>query len=285
MSNVMEMESTLKERIDRLCLERIGRKPDLENPQGYNDKIQWLKLYDQMPEHITCCDKIQMKDYVAKAIGERFIVKTISAADKFEGLNFKDHHFNVVVKCNHDSGSVRFLRTMAEKESIRAAINQALGKVYGIEKGEWAYQFIKPMAMLEEEIPGHPIDYKFHCCNGKVKWVQIISGRFSGRKPKEVITNIQGEILPLHMDHKMEHCQELPKGFRMDNWDKMLGAASRLSEKFRYVRVDMYEWLWSVYVGELTFWPLAGCYKTKNEPEFGKLLDFDMKERRQPILE
>ena len=35
--------------------------------------------------------------------------------------------------------------------------------------------------------------------------------------------------------------------------------------------------------GELTFWPLAGCYKTKDEPTFGSMLPIDTSFKRPMI--
>ena len=34
------------------CYRRLGVLPDLQAPRGYNDKINWLKLYDQMHEQV-----------------------------------------------------------------------------------------------------------------------------------------------------------------------------------------------------------------------------------------
>lgn len=40
----------------------FGRKLDLDNPLTFNEKLQWLKLYDRNPEYTSLVDKIEVKD-------------------------------------------------------------------------------------------------------------------------------------------------------------------------------------------------------------------------------
>ena len=40
------------------------RFPDLKKPQTYNEKLQWLKLYDKHPEYTQMVDKAEAKKYV-----------------------------------------------------------------------------------------------------------------------------------------------------------------------------------------------------------------------------
>ena len=47
----------------------FGRFPNWKNPQTYNEKLQWLKLYDRKPEYTMMVDKYAVKDYVAGNIG------------------------------------------------------------------------------------------------------------------------------------------------------------------------------------------------------------------------
>ena len=63
----------------------------------------------------------------------------------------------------------------------------------------------------------------------------------------------------------------------------MKTLARTLSKPFRYVRVDLYEYRNRAIFGELTFWPLGGCYKTQDESVFGSMLSFDTTFRRPTI--
>jgi hypothetical protein len=257
---------------------KIGREPDLDNPTTYNDKVNWLKLNDQMPEQATCCNKLAARDYVMDKCGPGLLLPIHGVAECFEGLRPK---WPAVVKCNHDSGSVVTVHRPAQWDSACVKISKGLSRKFGLRGGEWGYWGIKPLCFVEEYFPGGAVDYKFHCCEGRVRWVQIISERHAGH-PVEHITDENGELLGRHLDH------QFTKGVLQPaippTWERMRAAAKKLSKDFRYVRVDLYTHCNDIRFGELTFWPKSGCYKTKDEPWFGAALDFDTKRKREPIV-
>lgn len=50
----------LKRRYKKLT----GKELDLVNPALFNEKLQWLKLYDRRPIHTQCADKVAVRDFV-----------------------------------------------------------------------------------------------------------------------------------------------------------------------------------------------------------------------------
>ena len=48
----------------------FNNKLNLENPQTFSEKIQWLKLYNRKSEYTQLVDKAEVKQYVEKVIGE-----------------------------------------------------------------------------------------------------------------------------------------------------------------------------------------------------------------------
>ena len=52
------------------------KKLDLNNPQTFNEKLQWLKLHDRKPEYTMMVDKYEAKEYVAGIIGKDHIIPT-----------------------------------------------------------------------------------------------------------------------------------------------------------------------------------------------------------------
>lgn len=266
---------TLAETIDRLCQERLGRKPNLEAPEGYNDLIQWLKLYDQRPEHIVCCDKWAVRNWVAERAGSEVLIPaTLDWPEKFPAI----------AKCTHDSGSAKRVPNAAFAERVIAGLERRLEHPYGVEKGEWAYRLVTPRIIVEELLPGEIVDFKFHCSHGLVRWVQVIRDRASGH-PRETILSPDGKATGLHMDHKMVHDPWAEVYPGDEAWLRLKELAEVLCAGWRYVRVDLY---WSegrALFGEMTFWPLAGTYKTSDEPLFGKMLNLDLTERYEPIVQ
>ena len=42
---------------------------NLKNPRSFNEKLQWIKLYDRNPQYSIMVDKYRVKEYVSKRIG------------------------------------------------------------------------------------------------------------------------------------------------------------------------------------------------------------------------
>ena len=85
-----------------------GRPLNLENPTTFNEKIQWLKLHDRNPLHTTLVDKYAVKKWVAKCIGDEYIIPTLGVWKSFADIDFDELPDKFVLKCTHDSGSIVF---------------------------------------------------------------------------------------------------------------------------------------------------------------------------------
>ena len=106
------LKSELKKLIpDKLYLKimykRImGKKLNLKNPQTFNEKLQWLKLYDRKPIYTTMVDKYEVKQFVANIIGEEYIIPTLGVWNSFDDIDFDSLPDRFVLKTTHDSGGV-----------------------------------------------------------------------------------------------------------------------------------------------------------------------------------
>jgi hypothetical protein len=271
--------------IHRLFLHELGRFPNLVNCQDYNDKIQWLKLFDQQLEIVRCSDKIAVRDYVQERLGIGFTPKLYQTAADFDGIDFSTLPESFVIKTNHDSGSVILVRDRSQLEmaSARDRINESLKVTYGWPNGEWAYSFIPPRVLVEEFIrpdqPKAPPDYKFHCVDGKVRWLQFIYDR--GHGAKEVITERMGVPMGLHLYEGMEHVTTFDPPPQLE---ALAIIAERLARGWKYIRVDLFLDGGRIIVGELTFYPGMGCYRGAGQPAIGKLLDFDRSSYRSAVV-
>jgi len=78
----------------------FGYELDLENPQTFSEKLQWLKLYDRKPIYTTMVDKAAVKDYVAEKIGAEYIIPTIGVWDNFDEIDFDSLPNQFVLKCD-----------------------------------------------------------------------------------------------------------------------------------------------------------------------------------------
>ena len=249
---------------------KLKSEPNLVNPVTYNDKINWLKIYDQDPDIVTCCDKILVKEYVANVIGNKYIIPNTT-------------DYPAVWKTNHGSGGIQFVNSKQDEAQAYKNLAPILKKTYGKNKGEWAYRLIKPQIVKERRIDNNDVDYKFHCCNGEVKWLQMIWDRYSG-KTKESNIDPEGNPMSWWFDEKMQHV-EVPPHCGLDKFFELKKIAEKLSRKWKYVRVDLYYGKEQPWFGELTFWPKAGCYKTPDQAKFGTLLDFDLTTIKPMVIE
>lgn len=272
--------------IHKLCLKELGEFPNLVDCRDFNDRIQWLKLFDQDEEIVRCSDKILVRDYVRERVGEHFLTNLFQVHDHFDEIDFGTLPNSFVIKTNHDSGTVILVRDKAslDKSAARERIENSLGQPYGWNNGEWAYSYIQPKILIEEYINPEsdvpPPDYKFHCVNGEVAWLQYIFDR--GFKTKECIVDVNGDATSEHFDQNMLHSEKFTKP---ENWSDLLRCARELAKNFKYLRVDLFESDGRVFVGELTFYPLMGCYKTDGQRRLGQLLDFDRASYKPYLIE
>lgn len=217
-----------------------------------------------------CCCKIGVRKYVMRTLGAPYVVPVMHRADRFDDLPIDKIALPCAVKCTHDSGSTHLVRMAGQWDRARRDLTRRLGKVYGVEKGEWGYAHVKPCVIVEPYL-GPVGDWKIHCRRGEPRFVQYIYGRDTRDGPYEAYGTPAGKEIPGRwLDHKFQRGRwpgVLPKCF-----DEMIAVAATAAKPFDYVRVDMYATGAQPLVGEITFWPRAGRYETPHNAYFGELL-------------
>ena len=86
------------------CL--CGKPINWKRPQTFNEKLQWLKVYDHNPEYTKMVDKCEVKKYVASIIGEDYIIPTLGVWDSVDDIEWDSLPNQFVLKCTHDSGGL-----------------------------------------------------------------------------------------------------------------------------------------------------------------------------------
>jgi len=264
---------------------RLRRLPNIHSCRDYNEKIQWLKLFDQNECFIDMSDKLKVKGFVQERLGPGFTPKTLFVLSSDQKTPcIKDLPNDFVIKTNHDSGGVYICRRNNQiqfNKKIESAKNR-LNKIYGISAGEWCYPLIEPKVFVEEYLDvgkDAPADFKFHCSNGKVLWLQYIYDRCTS--PKEVIVSADGDVMDVWIYQAMEHSTTFVKP---DNWHELIKVAEKLSLGVKYLRVDLYNLNGQVFVGELTLYPMGGMYSGDGQRKISNLLDFDRSTVTSPVL-
>lgn len=252
---------------------KFNKKLDLKKPQTFNEKLQWLKLYDRNPEYTKMVDKYEAKKYVANIIGEEYIIPTLGVYDKFEDINFATLPNQFVIKCTHDSGGLIICKdkTKLNIKEARKKINKSLKRNYFYTGREWPYKNVKPRIIAEQymvdESGTELKDYKFFCFNGEPKLLFVAKDRPYATKFNYY--DMDFKKLPFKQHYKnFNDYIEKPKGF-----EKMIELSRKLSKDIPHVRVDFYDINGKVYFGELTFYHLSGFEKFEPEEWDRKLGD------------
>lgn len=238
----------------------FGRKIDWRNPTTFNEKLQWLKIYDRNPLYTKMVDKYEAKRYVAGIIGEEYIIPTIGVWDRFEEIDFDPLPNQFVLKCTHDCGSLVICRDKSrlDIEAAKAKINRCLKRNYFWASREWPYKNVTPRIIAEqymEDTPGAELtDYKLMCFNGKVRCSFTCTDRYSDDGLKVTFFDENWNQIPFER-HYPKSDDEIP---RPKNYEQMVRLSEKLSEKIPFVRVDFYEAAGDLYFGEMTFYPGSG---------------------------
>ena len=268
-----------------LCLHYwacMGRRLNLENPQSFNEKLQWLKLYHRKTEYTTMVDKYAAKAYVASVIGEEYIIPTLGVWDRFDDIDFDALPDRFVLKCTHDCGGLVIVRdkSQLDRQAAKRKIDRSLRNNYYLYGREWPYKNVKPRILAEQYMSdtgnqtdtGDLTDYKCMCFHGTVENIFTMSERYSGSGLKVTVFDKDWNKLTLGRHDSQSKDQVA----RPKNLEKMIMLAEELSRGIPFLRVDFYEVAGKLYFGELTFFPAGGMKRFQPESwdlELGKLID------------
>lgn len=241
----------------------MGTKLDLDNPKTFNEKLQWLKLYDRNPEYTRMVDKYEAKGYVKEKLGgdsEKHIIPTLGVWEHFDDIDFDSLPEQFVLKTTHDSGTVVICKdkNRLDKDDAKQKIEKSLQHNFYSYGREWPYKNVHPRIIVEKYIELSSPDcaeYKLFCYNGKVNWVMVCMGK----------AHSDSERTNDGFDREFNH---LPVRFIAPNanftiekpkeWEQLIEFAERLSKGITQLRVDTYLVNGNIYFGELTFFHDSG---------------------------
>ena len=258
---------------------RMGKKLNLDNPQTFNEKLQWLKLYDRRPEYTIMVDKYEAKKYVADRIGSEYIIPTLGVWDKFDDIDFDKLPNQFVLKCTHDSGGLVICRDKKtlDIQEARKKIEKSLKSNFFWVGREWPYKNVKPRIIAEEYMEDetdHELrDYKFFAFDGVAKALFIATDR--GNLSSETKFDFF-DIDFNHLDFTNGHPNSEVLPHKPKTFDEMKKLAEKLSCGIPQVRVDFYEVNGKAYFGELTFAHWSGMKPFDPEiwdKKFGEMIE------------
>ena len=251
----------------------MHKKLHLNNPKTFNEKLQWLKLHDRKDIYTVMVDKVAAKEYVAKRIGGQYIIPTLGVWDNPDDIDFSSLPSKFVIKCTHNSGTGMYIckdKVHMDIETVKRNLAKGLAEDYYLYLREWPYKNVPRKIIAEQFIESGsdepPIDYKVLCFAGKVKLIEVHSGRFTDHQTQDYydVDWVKTGITQNGCSGFGASDIIIPKP---QNLDKMIEFSELLSSDVRHLRVDWYSVGEKLYFGEMTFFDGSGLDAFDNEED------------------
>ncbi len=142
-----------KKYLEILARPITGYKLNIENPETFCEKIQWLKLHDHNPMYHSMVDKIEAKQYAKKNIGCDYVLDNIQIWHSVDDITLDQLPDKFVLKCSTGGGNNGVVLCL-DKSNFN--LEQAKRRLSVSAKSdifrshlEWAYKDIKPRYFAE----------------------------------------------------------------------------------------------------------------------------------------
>ncbi len=256
---------------------RIGKKLNLKNPITFDEKLQWLKLYDRKDEYTVWADKYEVRNYVAEKLGEQYLIPLLGVWNSADELKLDDLPEQFVLKCTHDSASV-CICTNKKNFDWNAAMDKlqkSLNQNYYWHSREWPYKNITPRIIAEaymtDESGTELKDYKIYTFGGEPYLIQVDFDRFHNHRRNLYTTEWE------YIDETIEYSKDPNvKIAKPEHLEEMLECSRKLAVGTISLRTDFYSINGKIYFGEITFYQEAGFAHFEHE-EFAKKLGDQIK--------
>lgn len=248
---------------------KMGYPLNLRSPRTFNEKLQWLKLYNRKPEYTQMVDKYAVKEYVAKLIGEEYIIPTLGVWDRVEDIDFDTLPNQFVLKTTHGGGGGGVVvckdKSNFDFKAAKIKLQKSMNSDIYRNFREWPYKHVQKRIIAEkfmvDESGVELKDYKFFCFNGEVKCFKVDFDRFIAHRANYYDRNAC--LLPFG---EVDCCPDFSRQLALpDNLKEMCYLAEKIADGHPFIRVDLYNINRKIYFGEITFFPAAGLGRL--EPE------------------
>ena len=261
----LSSDSAKEKYIQKKFKENIGYDIDFtKEPQTFNEKIQFRKLYDHNPLYSICADKYRVREYVKEKIGEEYLIPLLLVTDELTEEQWDKLPNQFVAKANHNSGPVQIVKdkSKANKKEIIKELNNQLRLDYGIFSMEKYYSDIPRKIIVEKFLISSIKDFRFHTFKDKDNTLNICVQITDSELEESIMYNaLTWKKINVGNGYRIKEGEyEKPL-----NYDKMLEIVKTLSTDFEYVRVDLYNLSGKIYFGELTFCDCSGFGKFTDE--------------------
>lgn len=244
----------------------MGQELNLDKPYTFNEKLQWLKLYNRRQIYTMMVDKYKVREYIKEKLGDDYLIPLLGVWDDPNDINFDMLPNQFVLKCNHNSGLGMCIckdKSKLDIKRVKKELKKGLKQDYYLTYREWPYKDVPRKIICEKymmdetemnlkEEDRELTDYKFFCFNGKPRFMYISHDNSANATTDFFDMNFNR----LNMRMKDPNSDIIPS--KPAEFDALKSIAEKLSFGIPFVRVDMYVINGQIYFGELTFFHNAG---------------------------
>lgn len=266
--------------LERMFKKITGEKLNLKNPKTFNEKIQWLKLYDATPLKTQLTDKVLVRDWIKEKIGEEYLKPVLQICKSFDEIDFNSLPNEFIIKTNHGckwhyriKAKQDFLQTEEVYSYVKSKFDGWMQQSFFPWAGfELQYKNIVPQILIEPVLLSdgidYPIEYEIYCFNGKPMLMQKM------RYTSPTVVNLYKKdysYTPIKMNAEHIKVEDLPD----ENLKQAAELSKVLAKDFLLVRVDWLVCNDRFYFNEMTFTPMSGFFDFEDKSwnrELGNLL-------------
>lgn len=262
----------------RQVLCKSGKHINLDQPELFIEKLQWLKLNKYKESYQNFADKYEVRKIVADKVGPEVLNELYQVYDSVEAIKIDELPNEFVLKCTHGSGYNVIVKDKSKLDWPKAKVKLTkwMRRNYYNVNRERVYKDIKPRIIAEKylsEMDDNSVtDYKFFCFNGKPEFVSMRILE-EGENRRAFYDMTWNKVVP------DETTVEYLKGDYPPpaNFSQMKDIATKLADGFAFIRIDLYSIGEKVYFGEITFFPSAAIWMIPHiarlNKEWGDLID------------
>lgn len=244
----------------------MGKRLDLNNPETFSEKLQWLKIHYREDKLTMLVDKLAVKPYVARLVGEDMVCPVLAVWDNVDDIEWERLPNRFVLKTTHSGGNTGVVvckdKRSFDIDGAKKILDEAMHSDVYTRFREWPYKNIPRKVFAEKNLGDDLVDYKFYCYDGEADCVLVCTGRQQG-DVKYFFLDREWNFLPYNEDSiKSKENFQLKRPELMDD---LFDLAARLSKGFPFVRMDFFIVEEKAYFSEYTFFPASGLDPKKTE--------------------
>lgn len=237
------------------------RWPHFDHPKDLSEIVLSDVIHHRIEQYAPYADKVEVRKYIEEWGLGQYLPKLYGVWDSVDDIDYDSLPDKFALKTNHGCGDHQFCHGKASFDFPKAkeALRPVLAQTYG-GRLEPHYALIKPKVfaeeLLEQEGQAQPVDYKFMCCDGEVRFILCAFDRGSATGEKFNAYTLDWKKLDYRRGATASK-KDYPAPTHII-LKEMIEVAQCIAKKFEHVRVDLYAINGKIYIGELTFTPAGG---------------------------